>query len=169
MATTTSRPRTPSAVVAAAALLAAGLTPVAAEPEISARAVVALSTDIALVSNAAIDGLADVAATFDVPGAAAVDVPGAAGAFDLSGLINAEFAAAQGLFNHIFSLPVTLFNDAERLFTSLVDLNFGQAFSELFAIPQDIVNYVLGLPGTVLNTVYEMAVVLPGEFLFNFG
>ncbi len=157
-------PRLLGAVAASAALLAAGLAPVtAAVPESTAHAVATVSTEVALAGDAVVEGLESLA------GAAAFDVPGAAEAFDLSGLLNAEFAAAQGLFNSIFSLPTTLFNDVQALFNSLVDLNFGMAFSELFAIPQDIVNYVLGLPGLVVNTLYEMAVVIPGEFLFNFG
>jgi len=164
--TAISGPRLLCAVAGSAALVAAGLTPVTTGPQISTRAVAAVptvSTEVALTSDAVIDGLDALADT------AAFDVPGAAQAFDLSGLLNAEFDAAQGLFNSIFSLPATLFNDAQALFNSLVDLNFGMAFSALFAIPQDIVNYVIGLPGMVVNTVYEMAVVIPGEFVFNFG
>lgn len=156
----TSSSRMLGGIAATAALLAAGLAPVAATPAISPHPVVAVTAEVALAGNTVVDGLA---------GLAAFDVPGAAAAFDLSGLLNAELAAAQGLFNSLFSLPVTLFNDVENVINSLTDLNFGMAFSELVAIPQDIVNYVLGLPGLVINTLYQMAVVIPGEFLFNFG
>jgi hypothetical protein len=149
-----------SGIAAIAVLLAAGLAPVAATPDISTRAVAVVSAEVALTADTIFDGLAD---------PTVFDTPGVAEAFDISGLLNAEFAAAQGLFNSLFSLPGTLFNDIQGVITSLADLNFGLAFSELFAIPQDIINYVLGLPGLVVNTVYEMAVVIPGEFLFNFG
>lgn len=158
-----SNPRMLGAAAATAVLLASGLAPVAAAPDTSASAVVKVAADIALAGNAVVDGLESLA------GMAAFDDPGTAEAFDISGLLNAEFAAAQGFFNSLFSLPATLINDVENLIGSLTDLNFGMAFSALVAIPQDIVNYVLGLPGMVVNTLYEMAVVLPGEFLFNFG
>lgn len=159
--TATSSPRMLGGIAATAVLLAAGLAPVATPPDISAHAVAQVSAEVTLTAETIFDGgLAD-AVTFDTPGVAE--------AFDISGLLNAEFAAAQGLFNSLFSLPGTLFNDVQGVITSLADLNFGLAFSELFAIPQDIVNYVLGLPGLVVNTLYQMAVVIPGEFLFNFG
>ncbi|MEB3022876.1 hypothetical protein [[Mycobacterium] crassicus] len=178
METTTSSPRALNAVIAAAALLTAGLTPVVAAPEIGTRAVATLSTEIALAGNTVVDSLADLsafdipsaAAALDVPGAAqALDIPGAADAFDIAGLINAEIAAAQGLVNSLFSLPVTLFNDVSSVVNSLINLDFGLAFSVAVTIPQDIINYVLGLPGLLINTAFNMAFVLPGEYLFNFG
>lgn len=158
--TATSSPRMLGGIAASAVLLAAGLVPVATPPGLSAPAVAQVFTEVTLTADTIFDGPAD---------AVVLDTPGVAEAFDIAGLLNAEFAAAQGLFNSLFSLPATLFNDVQGVFTSLADLNFGLAFSELFAIPQDIVNYVLGLPGLVVNTLYQMAVVIPGEFLFNFG
>lgn len=193
-------PRTLSAVAASAALLTAGLAPVAATADIGPRTLVeAVSVDVALASAAVVDvladlgtaasfdtpdvaeafGMPDVAAMFGTPGVAeafgtpgiaeALDLPGAAAAFDIVGLINAEIAALQGMFNSLFSLPVTLFNDVQSMVTNLVDLNFGMAFSDMVSIPLDIVNYVIGLPGMLANTAYQMAIVIPGEFLFNFG
>ncbi|MGV0625984.1 hypothetical protein [Mycolicibacter minnesotensis] len=107
---------------------------------------------------------------FDIPGSAeAFDVPGSAAAFDLVGLFNAEVAAAIGLFNRMISLPSTLFYDFQAVFNSLLSLNFGMAFSEAVSIPLDIFNYVWGIPGAVLNTAFQMLVVIPGEYLFNFG
>lgn len=180
-----------SGVAATAVLLAAGLTPVATSPEMSTRALSAVSTEVALATSAVVDsfdalaGLApfdisSVAGGSDVPGdvdvfnvlpgaADALDVPGSADAFDIVGLFNAEVAAAVGLFNRVISLPITLFNDFENLITSLINLDFGMAFSQAFSIPQDIVNYALGLPGAVVNTAFNMLFVLPGEYLFNFG
>ena len=191
METVKSAVRLPSIAVAATALVAAGLTPEVASPEISTRAVAAVSTEVALAASAVVDSFDTLAglAPFDMssiadepnvpgtsdlldvlPGAAsAVDVPGAAAAFDLVGLFNAEVAAAVGLFNHVISLPFTLFNDVENVVTSLINLDFGMAFSQAASIPLDIVNYVLGLPGAVVNTAFNMIFVLPGEYLFNFG
>ncbi|BBY34351.1 hypothetical protein BST33_13630 [Mycolicibacter minnesotensis] len=179
--------RLPSIVIATTALLAAGLTPAAAPPEIT-HALTTVSAEVALAGNAVIDnfdtlaGLATVdlssiveefavpgtAEAFDFPGAA-VDVPGAADAFDLVGLFNAEVAAAVGLFNRFISLPFTLYNDFTNLAESLINLDFGMAFSQAVTIPLDIVNYVLGLPGAVVNTAFNMLFVIPGEYLFNFG
>lgn len=190
METVKSGSRLPSVVATTAVLLAAGLTPVAAEPEISTRAVDAVSAEVALAGSAVVDtfdalaGIAafngpDTAEVFDIPGAAEVfdlpgaaeafDIPGAAAAFDFVGLFNAELAAAQGFFNSLFSLPVTFFNNVQDVVNSLINLDFGMAFSAAVSIPQDIINYVLGLPGLVINTVFNMVVVLPGEYLFNFG
>lgn len=149
-----------SGVAAAAVLVAAGLTPAVAAPAISTSAVVEMSADIALAGNAVIDGL---------DGAAAFDLPGTAEAFDLSGLLNAEVAAVEGLFNSLISLPGTLINDVESMINSLTDLNFGMAFSDLASIPQDIVNYLINVPISVGNTIYDMVAVIPGEFVFNFG
>lgn len=160
-------PRMLSGIAATAVLLAAGLAPVAAAPEIVAHAaaeVAAVSTEVALTGSALVDGIDGIIA--DV---AAFDAPGTADAFDIAGLFNAELAAAQGFFNSLFGLPGTLFNDVQNVITSLANLDFGMAFSEAVDIPRDIINYVLGLPGLVLNTIYTMAVVLPGEYLFNFG
>lgn len=187
METVKSAVRLPGIAVAATALVAAGLTPVVASPEISTRAV----AEVTLAANAVVDsfdtlaGLApfdmssiadelNVPGTVDLsdvlPGAAnALDVPGAADAFDIVGLFNAEVAAAVGLFNRFISLPFTLYNDFENLFTSLINLDFGMAFSQAATIPLDIVNYVVGLPGAVVNTAFNMLFVLPGEYLFNFG
>ncbi|MDQ2628961.1 MAG: hypothetical protein M3Y90_18430 [Actinomycetota bacterium] len=169
--TATSSVRMLSGAAATAVLLAAGLV---ATPEISTHALDRVSAEVALTADTIFDGLTfdAPAVAFDAPGlaeAVAFDTSGVAEAFDIAGLINAEFAAAQGFFNSLFSLPGTLFNDVEGVITSLINLDFGMAFSELFSIPQDIVNYVLGLPGLVVNTLYEMAVVIPGEYLFNFG
>lgn len=164
MGTVTLTPRMLSGAAATAVLLAAGLAPVTAAPEVTSHAVARVSAEVMLTGSALIDGIDGIIA--DV---AALDTPGAADAFDIAGLFNAELAAAQGFFNSLFSLPGTLFNDVENLVTSLVNLDFGMAFSAAFTIPQDIINYVLGLPGLVVNTIYNMAVVLPGEFLFNFG
>lgn len=191
METVKSAVRLPSIAVATTALVAAGLTPVVASPEISTRAAAAVSAEVTLAANAVVDsfdtlaGLApfdmssiadelNVPGTVDLsdvlPGAAdALDVPGAADAFDIVGLFNAEVAAAVGLFNRFISLPFTLFNDFENLFTSLINLDFGMAFSQAATIPLDIVNYVVGLPGAVVNTAFNMLFVLPGEYLFNFG
>ncbi|MGV0747256.1 hypothetical protein [Mycolicibacter heraklionensis] len=191
METVKSAVRLPSIAIAATALAAAGLTPVAAAPEISTRAVTAVSAEVTLAANAIVDSFETLAGlapfdmssiadeltvpdTFDLsevlPGAAnAWDVPGAADAFDIVGLFNAEVAAAVGLFNRFISLPFTLFNDFENLFTSLINLDFGMAFSQAATIPLDIVNYVVGLPGAVVNTAFNMLFVLPGEYLFNFG
>ncbi|KLO31750.1 hypothetical protein ABW16_02770 [Mycolicibacter heraklionensis] len=191
METAKSAVRLPIVAVAATALVAAGLAPVAASPEISTRAVAAVSAEVALAASAVVDsfdtlaglapfdmssiaeelnvpGTADV---FDVlPGAAdALDVPGAAAAFDIVGLFNAEVAAAVGLFNRFISLPFTLYDDISNVVTSLINLDFGMAFSQAATIPLDIVNYVLGLPGAVVNTAFNMIFVLPGEYLFNFG
>jgi|GEM_PF-3344896 len=191
METVKSAVRLPSIAIAATALVAAGLTPVAAAPEISRRAMAAVSAEVTLAASAVVDsfdalaglapfdmsGIADelnVPGTVDLadllPGAAdASDIPGAADAFDIVGLFNAEVAAAVGLFNRFISLPFTLFNDFENLFTSLINLDFGLAFSQAATIPLDIVNYVVGLPGAVVNTAFNMLFVLPGEYLFNFG
>lgn len=161
--TAKSSPHTLGGIVTTAVLLAAGLAPVAAGPDVSPHPVADVSTAVVLTTNAVIDGLDELG------GAAAFDTPGAADAFDFAGLFNAELAAAQGFFNSLFSLPGTLFNDVQNVITSLVDLDFGMAFSEAVTIPQDIINYVLGLPGLVVNTIFNMVVVLPGEYLFNFG
>ncbi len=191
METVKSAVRLPSVAVAATALVAAGLTPMAASPEISRRAVATVSAEVALAASAVVDsfdtlaGLApfdmssiaeelNVPGTVDLsdvlPGAAnAVDVPGAAAAFDLVGLFNAEVAAAVGLFNRFISLPFTLYDDISNVVTSLINLDFGMAFSQAASIPLDIVNYVVGLPGAVINTAFNMLFVLPGEYLFNFG
>lgn len=191
METVKSAVRLPSVAVAATALVAAGLTPMAASPEISTRAVTTVSAEVALAASAVVDsfdtlaGLApfdmssiaeelNVPGTVDLsdvlPGAAnAVDVPGAAAAFDLVGLFNAEVAAAVGLFNRFISLPFTLYDDISNVVTSLINLDFGMAFSQAASIPLDIVNYVVGLPGAVINTAFNMLFVLPGEYLFNFG
>lgn len=182
METVKSGSRPSSLVAATAVLLAAGLTPVAAQPEISTRAAAAVSAEVALAGSAVVDtfpnlealaaafDVPDTAEVFDIPGAAEVfDIPGAAAAFDFVGLFNAELAAAQGFFNSLFSLPVTFFNNVQDVVNSLINLDFGMAFSAAVSIPQDIINYALGLPGLVINTVFNMAVVLPGEYLFNFG
>ncbi|WP_125078592.1 hypothetical protein [Mycobacterium sp. P7213] len=191
METVKSAVRLPSIAIAATALVAAGLTPVAAAPEISTRTVAAMSAEVTLAANTVVDsfealaGLAPVdmsslAEELNVPGdldlsevlpgaAYALDVPGAADAFDIVGLFNAEVAAAVGLFNRFISLPFTLYNDFTNLFTSLINLDFGMAFSQAATIPLDIFNYVVGLPGAVLNTAFNMLFVLPGEYLFNFG
>lgn len=211
METVKSVVRMPSVAFAATALVAAGLTPLAAPPEISTRAVAAVSNEVALAANAVVDSYETLAglAPFDIsgiaeelnaadavdlsellpgsvdlsdvlpgtvdlsdvlPGAAsAFDVPGAAEAFDIIGLINAEVAAAVGLFNRFISLPFTLYNDFSNVVTSLLNLDFGMAFSQAVTIPLDVVNYVLGLPGAVVNTVFNMLLVIPGEYLFNFG
>lgn len=190
MENVTSGIRQPSIVIAATALLAAGLTPAAAPPEIT-HTLTTVSAEVALAGNAVIDSfdtlaglatvdLSNLVEEFTVPGAAeefdftgfpgaAVDVPGAADAFDLVGLFNAEVAAAVGLFNRFISLPFTLYNDVTNLVGSLINLDFGMAFSQAVTIPLDIVNYVLGLPGAVVNTAFNMLFVIPGEYLFNFG
>lgn len=149
--------------ICAAGALVIGLTPMAAPPAISSSALVEVSTAVTLTSGAMVDGLENALSS------AVLDTPGAADAFDIAGLINAEFAAAQGFVNSLISLPTTLFNDVSSVVNSLVDLNFGLAFSVAVTIPQDIINYVLGLPGLLINTAFNMAVVLPGEYLFNFG
>ncbi|ORV47503.1 hypothetical protein AWC02_08440 [Mycolicibacter engbaekii] len=185
-------------LLAATALLAAGLTPAAASLEATGQPLPLVSAQVALAGNAVADSF-DALAGFDLtavaeelnlpggadlldllpgdtnlydllPGAAdAFDVPGAAAAFDFVGLFNAEVAAAVGLFNRFISLPFTLYNDVENLITSLLNLDFGMAFSQAVSIPLDIVNYVVGLPGAVIGTVFNMVLVLPGEYLFNFG
>lgn len=165
MDTATLSPRMLSGVAATAVLLAAGLAPVTAAPEVTAHARV--STQVVLTGSALTDGTDGIDGI--IADVATVNTPGAADAFDIAGLFNAELAAAQGFFNSLFSLPGTLFNDVENLVTSLVNLDFGMAFSAAVTIPQDIINYVLGLPGLVVNTLYNMVVVLPGEYLFNFG
>ena len=180
----------PSIVVAAAALLAAGLTPVAAQPDFSTRALATVSAEVALAGSVVVDSfdtlagltpfdisgvadesnVSDTAGAFDIPGLSdAYDVPGAAQAFDIVGLFNAEVAAAWGFVNHLISLPVMVFNDVENVITSLINLDFGMAFSAAVSIPLDIVNYVIGLPGALVNTAFNMIFVLPGEYLFNFG
>lgn len=160
----TTRPRMLS--ICAASALVIGLTPIAAKPAISSGALVEVSTAVALTSGAVdsiLPGLENALST------AVLDTPGAADAFDIVGLINAEIAAAQGLFNSLFSLPVTLYNDVTSVIDNLINLDFGMAFSVAITIPQDIINYVLGLPGLLVNTAFNMAFVLPGEYLFNFG
>ena len=157
----TARPRMLS--ICAASALVIGLTPMAATPAISSGALVEVSTAVALTSGAVVDGLENALS------AAVLDTPGDAAAFDIVGLINAEFAAAQGFFNSLFSLPVTLYNDVTSVIENLINLDFGMAFSVAITIPQDIINYALGLPGLLINTAFNMAFVLPGEYLFNFG
>lgn len=157
----TTRPRMLS--ICAASALVIGLTPMAAPSAISSGALVEVSTGVTLTSGAVVDGLESALS------AALLDTPGAADAFDIAGLINAEIAAAQGFFNSLFSLPVTLYNDVTSVIDNLINLDFGLAFSVAVTIPQDIINYVLGLPGLLVNTAFNMAVVLPGEYLFNFG
>ncbi|UVO12376.1 hypothetical protein NM962_21365 [Mycobacterium sp. SVM_VP21] len=191
METVKSAVRLPSIAIAATALVAAGLTPVVASPEITTRAAAAVSAEVTLAANAVVDSfdtlaglapfdLSSIADELNVPGtvdlsevlpgaANALDVPGAAAAFDIVGLFNAEVAAAVGLFNRFISLPFTLYNDISNVVTSLINLDFGMAFSQAATIPLDIVNYVLGLPGAVVNTAFNMIFVLPGEYLFNFG
>lgn len=193
METVQSGPRLAGAAVASAALLAAALTPVAVAPELGAHTLATVSAEVTLAADAVTDVVADLQAliapdafdfaapadAFDIPDLAdtlgfpgiaeALDVPGPAAAFDIVGLFNAEVAAAVGLFERFISLPGTLFNDVSNLVTSLINLDFGMAFSEAVGIPIDIVNYALGLPGAVVNTVINMVLVLPGEYLFNFG
>lgn len=149
-----------SGVAAAAALVVTGLTPAIAGPAISTPAVVAMSTDIALVSNAVLD---------DLSGIAAFDVPGTADAFDIAGLLNAEMAAVQGLIGSLISLPGQLISDVESMIGNATAMDFGLAFADLASIPQDIVNYLIGVPIAIGNTLYDMVAILPGEYLLNFG
>ncbi|MBS9532330.1 hypothetical protein KIH27_01860 [Mycobacterium sp. M1] len=144
-----------------AALLTVGLAPVAATPMSNPGALVAVSDSVTLLSTAAPESIAAVAQ--------AMDVSASAEAFDLSGLLSAEMAAVQGLFSSLISLPGTLIGDVERMINDLTSMNFGMAFSELAGIPQDIVNYLISVPITIGNTLYDMVAVLPGEYLLNFG
>ncbi|MGV0626555.1 hypothetical protein [Mycolicibacter minnesotensis] len=180
-----------SGIAAAAVLAVAGLTPVVAASPSNPLAIAPVSTEIALASNAVVDGLdglIDIAAFdglgaveefdlsgLDVPGTAAafdlseIDAPGSAAAFDIMGLINAEFAAVQNMFGVVFSLPGSVMYHLQSMFDNLMTFDLGMAFSDLASIPQAVVNYLIGVPVGIGNILYEMVAVIPGEFLLNFS
>lgn len=157
---------TPPAVLplALVGLLIAAAPVLAGPPQNSATGLAAVSAEVTLAGAEVLDGISELSGV-----AMTNSTAGTTDWIDLSGLFNAEVHEAESLFNGLTGLPVTLFDDGEAAITHLFDGNLGLAFSEMIAIPQDIVNYVFGLPGLVGNDVFDMALVIPGEYLLNFG
>lgn len=143
-----------------------GLAEAIAVPGLADEFAVPGLAEAVAVPTIAVPAIAD---AIDALGAYQAEIPGSANAFDFVGLFHAQVAAALGLINHFIMLPVTVVNDFGNVFNSLVNLNFGLAFSQAVSIPFDLFNYVNGLPWEVLNTAFQMLFVLPGQYLFNFG
>lgn len=96
-----------------------------------------------------------------------------ADAFDLTGLLQAEVKAGEGLFNAVFGFPGALIGDVvnpvETAITDAAALNFGEAFSAVAGIPVGVANTVIDLPIGLVEGLYSMVAVIPGQYLFNFG
>lgn len=156
------RPMRAGTLLAAVTVLAAAAIPMATARE-AAAADVAQVSDIALSSNvldpSALLGALDVAAPLQ--------------ALDLSGLFNAELDAFGGMVQGVLTLPGDLFSAVENgigyaVFDAL-HLDLGDAFSALASIPLIAAESMLAAAVNVPFTLYEMALVIPGEFLLNFG
>lgn len=141
--------------LAASAVLVAATIPLSAAPAAPAAEVVSLSSAVVLTSDV-VDGIA----------------PAAAEIFDIVGLFNAELAEAQSIFSTIIGFPGAVWGDLyggiTAAFNDLLAFDFGNAFSAVTHMAESIFFDVINLPLNVGRDVYEMLLVIPGEFLLNF-
>lgn len=153
-----------AASAAAAALVAAAVIPTLpahSTPAINAVSAPTLFKDVELTSAA----LANVAA--DLTGMAAAG----SAAFDLGGLLQADLASAESIFNTIVGLPGALIGDVigpiETSLNDLVSLNIVGALFAVASIPLNIIETLINVPLTVGWDIFSLLVVNPVEFLIG--
>lgn len=154
-------------IPAAAALVAAAMIPML--PAHDAAPPAAMAAPQITLTGAVGDGVAGIGG--DISNlAAGIDLDGV---FDLSGLFGAESGEVSTLFTTLTAIPGEILSQLESgvsgAFTDLTSLDFGQAFSTLAATGSFVATDLLGGAETLGFGLFDMAAVIPGDFMFNFG